>query len=519
MQAGIRDSLNLNPGVLALLGGALAGGREDLAKAFAQPNSQTVGFVWYNLEAPPRELYPRITPIRNRVPRNGNGLGTASNWKAVTAVNSGNMQGGTSDGNRGGAIATTLTEYTAPYRTLGFEDYVTFQANWSAKQLADLRPLARRGLMNALMIFEEQVDLGGNTSQALGTTPTPTTALVAGGALTAQATNVICIALTLQGYLSASVSGGVVVGPIARTNADASSDSFGSGAARKSAASAQTTAGGNLSISAVVAPVRGAFAYAWFVGASGSELLHSITTINSQLFTANSTGTQNASAHPASDQSTNALVYDGLLTQLIGTSALTSYSTVGSTCTLYRSTAGSIVGIMANGTLGTGTPLTADGKGGIVEIDATLKAMWDTARLTPQIMFISSQEAQNIQQKILAGSSNPAFRFNLTADQSGLVGGMATSGYLNKFATGGPALIEIQIHPFCPAGTILFYTDTLNYQVGGIPSVIEKECRNDYFQLEWPLRSLKYEYGIYMDGLLKNRFPPAFAMLTNIGNG
>ena len=42
-------------------------------------------------------------------------------------------------------------------------------------------------------------------------------------------------------------------------------------------------------------------------------------------------------------------------------------------------------------------------------------------------------------------------------------------------------------------------------------------CRRDYYQLEWPLKTRKYEYGVYFDGVLQNYFPPAFGMITNIG--
>jgi len=498
---------------------------DDIRKAWNQPSSATTGLNYYDLEAPAKKLYPVITPLRNRIARVGGGKGTAVNWKAITGINVNSLAGGVSDGNRGGVIATTLVDKVVAYRGMGFEDYVTFEADWSAQGFDDAKARAVEGLLRSLMIYEEKIDLGGNTSIALGTTPTPTTALVAGGAMTAQATNVICIALTLESFLAASVAGGVVVGPVARTNADSSSDSYGSGAARKSAASAQTTAGGNLSISATVAPVRGAVAYAWFVGASGSELLHSITTINSALFVANATGTQNASAHPASDQSRNTLVYDGLIGQCFGgaSASLTSLIAVGSTATIYTSTgtdgSGSLIGQMATGTAGTGTILTADGKGGIVEIDAMLRAFWDTYRLGPDTIYVSAQEAQNITTKVLAGSANPAFRFNISGAQDGLMGGMFVTSYLNKFNPGGPKALKIEIHPNMPAGTILFYSSDIPYPTSNVGNIVQKKTRKDYYQLEWPIRSRKYEYGVYVDGVLQNYFPPAFGLLTNIANG
>jgi hypothetical protein len=43
--------------------------------------------------------------------------------------------------------------------------------------------------------------------------------------------------------------------------------------------------------------------------------------------------------------------------------------------------------------------------------------------------------------------------------------------------------------------------------------------RRDYYQIEWPVKARRYEYGVYFDGVLQNYFPPAFGILTNIGNG
>ena len=43
--------------------------------------------------------------------------------------------------------------------------------------------------------------------------------------------------------------------------------------------------------------------------------------------------------------------------------------------------------------------------------------------------------------------------------------------------------------------------------------------RRDYYQMEWPLRTRKYEYGIYADEVLQHFFPPSMGIITNIGNG
>lgn len=499
---------------------------EAITKAFTQPSSSTTGLNAYDLTGPAKTLYPVITPLRNVIPRVGGGVGTATNWRAITGINTAALRGGVSDGNRGGVLTTNIVNKVAAYKGLGFEDYATFEADMAAEGFDDVRARAVQGLLRSLMIYEEQVDLGGNASIALGTTPTPTTATnTTGGTIAAATYNVACIALTLQGFMGAS-STGIVVGPVNRTNADASADAYGSGAAQKSATASQATTGSTSTISASVTPVRGAVAYAWFVGTAAAEKFHSVTTINSILMTAlPDSGNQTLAAHPASDQSVNALDYDGIITQVNGgaSATLTSLLSVGSTATVFTSTgtdgSGALVGRMATGTAGTGTVLTADGKGGIVEIDAMLKAFWDQFRLGPSIMWVSSQEALNITAKILTGNSNPAFRFNMGSDQAGIMGGMASVSYLNKFDPGGPRAMQIRIHPNMPAGTILFWSDDIPYPLSGVGTPIQKKMRRDYYQLEWPLRSRKYEYGVYCDGLLQCWFTPAFGLLTNIANG
>ena len=43
--------------------------------------------------------------------------------------------------------------------------------------------------------------------------------------------------------------------------------------------------------------------------------------------------------------------------------------------------------------------------------------------------------------------------------------------------------------------------------------------RQDYYSLEWPLKTRKYEYGVYADGVLQHFAPFSMGIITNIGNG
>ena len=163
--------------------------------------------------------------------------------------------------------------------------------------------------------------------------------------------------------------------------------------------------------------------------------------------------------------------------------------------------------------------LTAGSDGTITEIDTALKSFWDNYRLSPDTMWVSSQEMQNIRKKALASSTSFSQRFVFETDQRGIIVGTAVKSYTNPFAMGGTINIDIKLHPKLPPGTILFTSSTIPYKLPNVAVPLKMKLRRDYYQLEYPQVRRKYEYGVYMDGVLQNYFPPAFGMITNIANG
>jgi hypothetical protein len=178
-----------------------------------------------------------------------------------------------------------------------------------------------------------------------------------------------------------------------------------------------------------------------------------------------------------------------------------------------------MVNVQPTGVAGAGTPLTSDGAGGIVEIEAVLKANWDLYRLSPDEVWVSSQEANNISKKILAGGTTGAQRFIFDTKQDAIGGGVMVTTYKNKYSLAGAKSLDIKIHPNMPAGTMLFLTRKLPYPLANVGNVIQVRTRQDYYQIEWPLRARRYEYGVYADEVLQHFFPPSMSVITNIGNG
>lgn len=483
----------------------------DLAKTFPTPGSPTSGLVAYDLEAPAKILYPVLTPLRNATPRVGAGTGLQANWRAITGINTANLAGGISAGHRNATLTTTTQDYFAAYRGLGFDDNIAWENEYAAQGFDSPRTRMVESLLRSTMLYEELVILGGNGTTGLGTTPTPGTPVdtsADGGTIPFNTVvSIICVALTLEGFKAASVTGGIFAA-VSRTNADSSVDNYGGGAAKKSAANSVTTANDANSAHTVktVLPtaVPGAAGYAWFWGTAGNETLGAITTINSvKVTTAAGAGTQTATSLGTADNSVNGLIFDGLIPLAV------------------KSGSNAYVRALANGAAGVGTTLTADNAGGIVEIEVALKYFWDTLRLSPTAIWISAQEQKNIGAKMLTTSSgvNSAFRFVIDQKQGNLQGGSMVRSYLNKYAMDGAQEIPFKLHPNMPAGTMLFDTETLPYPLSNVSNVRQIRTRREYHAIEWPIRTRQWEHGVYVDEVLQHYFPPSLGIIYNIADG
>ncbi len=469
------------------------------------------GLVNYDLQRPAIALYPwgkEITPLRTETPRVTSANGdTATRWKAITGINTTQVPPGLSEGQRGGLITTTVSPQTAAYVGLGLEDNVSFEADYAAEGFDDAKARAVEGLLRSLMISEEKMIVGGNSSVALTTTPTPTAAGAAtGGALSDGTYYVGCVALTHDGWSRATVSAAGAIQTIVRTNADATTDTINGGTAAPSAQSSGVTLNAGTavqSVNASVVAVKGAVAYAWYLGSSASHLyLQKITTINSVKFTtAYVTSTQDFVLMAATDNSADAAYsFDGLLYQ-----------------GPFKAASGSYYVAQATGVNGTGTGLTTDSAGGIAELNAMFQSMWDNYRVGPDTLWVNSQESLNIAAKVIAAGGAPLVRFNLdgNTENAQMIAGATVGSVLNKVRN---ELVKVRIHPFMPPGTILATSKKIPYPLSGVGNVVQMKCRREYYQTEWPLRTRKYEFGVYCDEVLQIYFLPAFGAITNIGN-
>ncbi len=484
----------------------------DLMKASLAKNvSISTGLSAYDLQAPAKNLYPVITPLRNTIPRVGRANpGDAARWRTISSLTGSGFDsmGWVPEGQRTASMSYVATPMVAPYVTLGEEDTVTFEAEAAALGFEDVNSTATLRLLQKTMRKEESALLGGNISVALGAPSAPTlTAVGTGASLPAATYSVVVVALTFEGYRNSSLTQGVATTKTITGN-DGNTYTLNGGSSNKSANATQPVTLGQ-TLTATVPLLNGAVAYAWFVGAAGSESLQAITYLNSATFaTPLLSGQQLASTVTADSSRNPGLAFDGLLN-------------VG-----FNPTNNAYVQALPTGTAGTGTFLTSSGRGSIVEIDNMLMAMWNAYRISPTVLYVNTQEQRNITTKCLSNASGPLLRYNVSADgDTSLPYGITANGvvrwYYNPYSVDGGFDIPIRVHPDLPPGTILAYCERLPvwYQSNQVPNTAEVMTRRDYYRVDWPLRTRRREYGVYSEEVLAVYAPFGVGILTNIGNG
>ncbi len=499
---------------LELMKRALQKSDDILAKSI----STATGLLAFDLQAPAKNLYPFVTPLRNVIPRTGGGVGTSTTWRQVNAIiGSGfDAMGWVPEGQRSGQMSYSTSNKAAAYMTIGEEDAASFEAIAAGRTFEDIQAMMAFRLLQKMMLKEEMAILAGNGGAAnggitLGVPATPTVSALANTASTLPTGTyyVKVVALTLEGFQNSSMLNGVATTKNI-TGADNAPFTLSGGSSNISLeSSGQAVTSATTMLAATVTPTVGASAYAWFisaVNAAGTETLQQITTINSMVQSVPLTaGTQAATQITADNSANPNYAYNGLLTTALGSS-------------------NAYIDTRPTGTAGTGTPLTSSGRGSVVEIDTMFQKMWDTFQVSPTVLYVNSQELKNITSKVLTNSTGPLVRYDVnaeTGEEYQLTASGVVTYYYNPFAIQGGLRIPIRIHPKVPPGTILGWAENLpiQYQSNEVPNVAEVHTRQDYYQIDWPIVTRQRQVGVYAEEVLAIYAPFAMGVIQNVANG
>lgn len=463
-------------------------GVKDAQQTMNKAIDTNTGLDYYNLEAPAKQLVPFLSPLRNIIPRKTSKGGTSVHWKAITDVRP-QGKATTVEKHRGNGMKYTVEDKLAAFKILGLQDAVTFEAEAAGRNFQDVKATSATNLLLSLMTQEEKYILGGNT-QSLGEVATPiaTAQTNAKSTVTAGAYSVKVAALTLVAANRVARNEQLANMELGVAATDANGEEITGaydGVTNASAAASVTVSAGE-SITATVTPVKGALAYAWFVGKAGSETLQIVTTNSTVELTAIVDG---GSAAPTADGSGDAMAFDGIIPQIINGGGL--YYDLGNS--QFSAAAG-----------------------GIKELDEINSRLFNKYKNGATRYLVSEQVAKDITSAIVANQGAPTLFVN-NSEKNSITGNYMVTNYVNKSYGGQP--IQIMVHPWLPDGTMVVMCDEVPYPNANVPSVLEMECGYDYRQIEYARTTPQYEYEIRCYEALKHYFPACQAIITNIKSG
>lgn len=529
---------------------------KSLAKSSTSTGVTTgLGLNFIDLRAPAYMLDPIFAHIRNTTPRWDKvnaGYGVQPQWKAVTQIDGGNQFPGVSEGNTNSNGQFTLQNFSAPYLTLGTDDFVTYESISASEGYEDALGDAKMWQLLRFIRQQERSYLGGagttasNGALQITTTNTPTAALSTLNG-PANQTNLpttsygfgYVVALNYRAVTNPNntVANGITT-QFLRSNADGSADVINGGTAIVSAVSGKF--GPTVAVSAPTvlfhcAPQSGAWGYAWFVQVSASSgvtanpasaLLSGITTASWFVYNGQTQGTQTAAyagsggyAGFATDLSTNSLDMDGLLT----IAANSNYTTGLPTATFSLNAFGTS---LAGGWDNHGAGLTNGGLvGSITEIDSILFQIQQAALTGPTKIYLSTDQVPAFRSAFMVGATgSTAMNYFFpnggpTGDGSGLAVNGRIAKYHNIFGLPGGEFVDVIQHPYLPAGTILFDVDKLqetyaNSRLGETRGVF---VRRDTYGIEYAQTSRKYPFGVYSEEVLAVKTPNLIAYIKGLG--
>lgn len=471
--------------------------RQEVAKAAGETVSKagittSTGITAYNLEAPTVGLVATRTPFLDLVPRRTTHRGDLGvHWKSLTALDSAAPVAiGVQEGQRNASIAPTVVPSQALFKTLGLEDDYTFESEEAAESFDNVPQRSVQWLLAQFRIQESRVAANGVGSLGFGTCPTPTaTGSTSAGTIPAGTYVVRAVALSLDGFLRASVANGVVQ-TYSRNNNDGSSNTLNGGSSIASAASAGVTLASAGQIAWKVPAVPGAAAYAIYLGTTaGNAALAVISTANTGTLTAVAAGTQLA-ANITTDCSADPLVYDGLATQFAQNSSGSYFKSLD------------------------GAGFTAGQGGTINELNVAFEYLWNNYRIRPTDLNCGGNTRVAISNAIF-GSTGPVYTTYINAESGpGIDAGKLVTSVMNP-VTGDR--VKIHVDPWYPNNQMMMFSKDLpEYSIPEVPLPFNICTRmRDYYQIIWPETTRTRYNGIYYSGMMQVRVPFSGAIIVN----
>ncbi|RMI47600.1 hypothetical protein EBO15_01480 [Actinomadura harenae] len=491
----------LAPDALASVQGeldALKGVTADLGKDWSLTFPNSSGLVPYDLEAPAKLLVPRMTPLRNSIPR-GKGVGTARQFRrilgwtnsstggvsdAMAFMNSEtitNTFGGVSGLRRGNKITYASDSKSVTYVEQGLSDSVTWRAQFAGQGYQDIRSLSQTALLWATMGAEERALLFGRGAAGNGYA----------GAVSAPT-----ISVASQGTGGAVAAGTYYIKVTARAGG-------GESVASTEVSTGALTGSTNQFTITVTSEPTGALGYNIYIGtSSGAETF--VASFAGNTVTVTTTPVGGGAAVPGADSTANTNGYDGFLTVQADPAqsgyvkrvnakiynSATPSSSLGDTP--FQDAFVSLYGAGVNPGGGSGQ---------------------DKRLADPDEIWCDGNIRRALGDFVKSSSGGAAgYRIALTEGDAtgGVTVGSVVSGIQNQ-TTG--RYVDLNVHPYMPVGCALIRSRTLPVPDSEVSNTSEVINVQDYMSIEWPVVQFTYDQSTYLNGTFVHYAPAWSGML------
>lgn len=462
--------------------------RPEIQKDLTLTYPVSSGLVAFDLEAPSKKLFPRMTPLRNRIVRR-KGIGTAHRFKKITGITGSGTAGlglirpGITDasteqfGNinylRGPKIEYAGADVSVPYKQFSMSDSVPWSAQFSGQGFEDIRQLSQTSVLYASMLAEERLILGGRgvgsgfagaltapTAVALGTPRAP----AAGETGLSGVTTNIYVKVTAESVWGESVL----------------------------SATANVAVSNGQVVDLTVTLPAGATGVRVYVGTGASEPADTAKwyLLRSGHGGAVIQGALPTSGTPASsvtaDTSAAATDYDGLLTYCTGPDAG------------YVNRINSVL----------------SGANPGAEFFTAFEALWESVKADPDEVLANGSDRKQLSD-LLKTSNSSNYRITIanspdahTAQLGALVNG------LQNEVTG--KMVDVTVHPWLPQGNMPIISWTLPIPDTQVSEVFAMFNVQDYMSVQWPVSQFAYEVSSYWYGTMINYAPAWCGAVTGI---
>lgn len=461
----------------------------DIVKDLTLTSPISTGLVAFDLEAPAKLIFPKMTPLRNKIARK-KGLGTSHRLKVINAI-SGSESGvadkwagitdsstetfGASTYNRGAKIGYAGYDRSFVYKQFSLSDNLPFSAQFQGQGFQDIRQLAQTTTLYASMLFEEKnllVGRGVTGDGNIGAISAPTIASATARTKVAGETG-----LTAGTYYF-------------KVAADAGQ--FGASAVSSATSGIVVTSGQVVDV--VINDVAGALGYEVFAGttnANASLFYQGRTGYNTFVFggAADWASSGTAATTVATDTSAYATGYDGIIANIIGASGAPTGVTSRINSAFSTTNAGS-------------------------EFQNIFGTLYSNVKADPDEILINGADRKQLSDAIKGSGTVGAYRLNITQDEAnGVIAGDVVTGIHNEITGKGVALT---VHPWLPQGNAVVLSYTLPIPDSNVSEVWAVHNVQDYLAVEWPVVDFNYSNSVYFNNVLTCAAPQFNGLLQGI---